>query len=100
MCSLVFGRHSGSRYLMCATASAFTCWDLLTLSRTWSLPLTRTSSLIACPTTSRVAVVNKDVVMMLNPVDKTVEARLETSRSIRRCTGPVALQWIKMDHFA
>jgi NET1-associated nuclear protein 1 (U3 small nucleolar RNA-associated protein 17) len=83
---LQFGRHSSSRLLVSASSTSLTTWDILTLSPIWVLPLPASSPpllLIACPSTPRLAVVHKDVIMILDPTSQTVLARLPDVN----CTG-------------
>jgi len=84
--SLQFGRHSSSRLLMTATPSTLITWDLLTLSPTWRLPLTTSPSPTAlhpCPSSSRLAVIHKDLLLVLDPSTQTVLASLPSVN----CTG-------------
>jgi len=82
---LQFGRASSSRFLITVSQSSLTTWDLLTLSTTWHLPLVSSPHLhlAPCPTTNHIALVQKDVIMILDPSRKTV---VESLRDVN-CTG-------------
>jgi len=83
--SLQFGNKAASRLLITVTDSHLTTWDLLTLSVTWSLPLPTTSPLLlaACPASSHLAVVHKNLILILDPSSHSVLARLPDVN----CTG-------------
>jgi len=84
--SLQFGRHSSSRLLMTATHASLITWDLLTLSPTWRLPLTTspsTVSLSPCPSSSRLAIIHKDLLLIVDPSTCSILASLPSVN----CTG-------------
>jgi len=84
--SLQFGRYASSRLLLTATHSTLITWDLLTLAPTWRLPLTTSPSPVSlhpCPSSSRVAVIHKDLILVLDPSSQSVLATLPSVN----CTG-------------
>ena len=88
--SLVFGTNSAVRNLVTASASILVVWDLLMLQPKWTVTLSPSphTKLFPCPTSSLLAVVQKDSVMIVSPDTKSVVKSFQNTN----CTGGAA--WV------
>jgi len=88
--SLVFGTNSCLRQLYTTTSTSIVVWDLLTLSPEWTLPLSPSphTTLIPCPTSPLLALVQKDSITILSPTTKSTISTFQNTN----CTGGAA--WV------
>ena len=88
--SLAFGRNATARYLHVSTASKLVVWDLVSLSPTWVLTISPSSStysrLFQAPHLDLVALVQKEEIQLVSALTKTVVAQFPHTN----CTGGAA----------
>jgi len=92
--NIVFGTNRVVRHIYASTSSKVIVWDLLTMSLSWTFSLTPSlcTSLHISPSASLLAIVQKDVVTMLDPLSKTVVKMFHNTNF----TGGAA--WIPKGH--
>jgi len=88
--SLVFGTNFSVRNLFTATASMLVMWDLLLLQPQWTFSLSPSphTMLYPCPTSSLLAIVQKNSVILVSPDARSVVNSFPDTN----CTGGAA--WI------
>ena len=92
--NIVFGTNRVVRHIYASTSSKVIVCDLLTMSLSWTFSLTPSlcTSLHVSPSSSLLAIVQKDVVTMLDPLSKTVVKMFHNTN----CTG--GAEWIPNVH--
>ena len=81
--TMAFGRGEVARMLFSATSSKVTAWDLLTLRPVWGLSLEASphTRLLPCPTSPLMAILQKDVLLLLSSTTGSTVHRLEGTNS-------------------